>query len=67
MPKDSACPFDVLPVADYCIDCLSRSYEQESSVVRAYLRVNGCVRRDAECGNCGERAEIFRPPPLAPD
>jgi hypothetical protein len=49
--------------AGYCVDCLSRLYEEPAETIGGYLGEIGIIGRQDECGNCGERKEIFRDNP----
>ena len=44
----------------YCLDCVSRMYEQPASAVWTCLHENGILGRYAECGNCGRSRQTFR-------
>jgi hypothetical protein len=66
MPTDFRAFLAGLP-GRYCIECLSRFYEQTTAVIRDYLRANEIAGRVAECANCGKQTETFRSRPIAPD
>lgn len=44
----------------YCLDCVSRIYEQPANAVWTCLHQNGIVGSYAECGNCGKSRQTFR-------
>ena len=52
--------FEALSAEAYCLECLSRMYDERASIVSSYLSVERIIGRYAECGNCGNLREIFR-------
>ena len=54
--------FQSLRAEAYCLDCLSRMYDDPAPTVWRYLSENGILGRYAECANCGRLGETFRSP-----
>jgi len=52
--------FSRLPKRDaYCVDCLSRFFEEPPETIRDFL--DGAGDNAAECGSCRQHKETFRP------
>jgi DNA-directed RNA polymerase specialized sigma24 family protein len=60
MPKQFRAFLKSLRGQAYCVDCLSRMYDEPAPTVWRYLSENGILGRYAECGNCGKLRETFR-------
>ena len=57
--------FESLRAAAYCLDCLSKMYDQPAAKVWTYLHENRILRRPGECTNCGRLRETFRSSPAS--
>lgn len=59
-PKHFRAFFEGLRPEAYCLECLSRMYDERASIVSSYLSGERIIGRYAECGNCGKLRETFR-------
>lgn len=64
-PKHFRAFVESLRVEAYCLDCLSKMYDERRATVWAYLRENRMLGRYVECANCGRRRETFHSGPAS--
>ena len=57
--------FESLRVEAYCLDCLSKMYDEPAATVWTYLRENRILGRHVECANCGRLREAFQASPTS--
>ncbi len=64
-PRHFRAFFESLRVEAYCLDCLSKMYDEPATTVWTYLRENRTLGRYVECANCGRLRETFRSRPTS--
>ena len=64
-PKHFRAFFESLRVEAYCLDCLSKMYDEPAATVWTSLRENRTLGRYVECANCGRVREAFQSGPAS--
>jgi DNA-directed RNA polymerase specialized sigma24 family protein len=64
-PKHFRAFVESLRVEAYCLDCLSKMYDERPATVWTYLRENRMHGRYVECANCGRVRETFHSGPAS--